>query len=83
MGCGCGRSKINRYKRIKSNLNKKINFTNINNEKLKICLSCINSKPTKSENKTGISVCHKKNRLIKNIIKDKNFKCPIGKWKNI
>jgi len=44
------------------------------------CLSCIESKQSSDEIKRGIRVCHKTNRLIRNIIKDPRFTCPLGKW---
>jgi hypothetical protein len=44
------------------------------------CLSCIESKQSSDELKKGIKVCHKTNRLIRNIIKDPRFTCPLGKW---
>jgi hypothetical protein len=44
------------------------------------CLSCVESKQSADEIKRGIRVCHKTNRLIRNIIKDPRFTCPLGKW---
>lgn len=44
------------------------------------CLSCVESKRSPDELKKGIRVCHKTNRLIRNIIKDPRFTCPLGKW---
>lgn len=45
-----------------------------------ICLSCVESKQSPDELKRGIRVCHKTNRLIRNIVKDPRFTCPLGKW---
>jgi hypothetical protein len=47
-----------------------------------VCLSCVESKQSSDEKKRGIRVCHKTNRLIRNIVKDPRFACPLGKWKN-
>lgn len=44
------------------------------------CLSCVESKQSPDELKRGIRVCHKTSRLIRNIVKDPRFDCPLGKW---
>ena len=44
------------------------------------CFSCVESKQSPDEKKRGIRVCHKTNRLIRNIVRDPRFSCPLGKW---
>jgi hypothetical protein len=86
LGCGCGRKKTNRNKRLRKERlkksSKKISSskTSVKNKKINICMSCPYTKQTQSEKKRGIKVCHKTNLLTNNIIKNKNFKCPINKF---
>jgi hypothetical protein len=79
MGCGCSKNRNTRRK-IVSNKSSKVKKIKTNNKKINICLSCSFSIQTKEERKKSIKICHKKNRLIYNIIRDKNFKCPINKF---
>jgi len=97
IGCGCGKNKKNRSKRIELARKKivaakklqKIKSTKIlaNSpplaQKTAICMSCNQSRQTVNERKRGLRVCHQSNRLISNITKDNRFKCPIGKWDGI
>ena len=50
------------------------------NQKSIICSTCPKSAQTSKEKQRGSKILHKSNRLIVNIIKDKRFTCPIGKW---
>jgi len=93
MGCGCGKSRAGRAKRLKqlkkrvlthSTKNrlssiKKIPITKPQKRTL-ICKSCPYSTQTSREKKAGILVCHKTNRLVNNLILDPKFNCPVGKW---
>ena len=83
VGCGCGRSSRNKASIIKKrlrtaslNLPKKNEMSN----RESICLSCPYSALTGKEKKIKIRVCHKLNRLIINISRNKIIKCPIGKF---
>ncbi len=51
------------------------------NQKSVICSTCPKSAQTSKEKQRGLKICHKSNRLIINLIKDRRFICPIGKWK--
>lgn len=94
MGCGCGRNKSNKIKRLKLLKGKSIH--NLKLELIKkapikapitesqkrtlICKSCPLGVQTIREKKAGILVCHKTNRLVNNLILDPKFNCPMGKW---
>lgn len=94
MGCGCGRKRVNRAQRIKRQTEKaikarrkKLQATAVRISSVSpltsnssACLSCIESKQSPDEIKKGIKICHKTNRLIRNIVKDPRFVCPLGKW---
>ena len=96
MGCGCGKSKSNRGQRLKkaalkrtqakqkalSSKRVKLSASSSLTSKSSMCMSCIESKQSPSDRKKGIRVCRKCNRLINNIIRDRKFICPLGKWKN-
>ena len=45
-----------------------------------ICSSCEYSEQDVRDKKYNINICHKANRPLPIIFKDKNFKCPIGKF---
>ena len=49
-------------------------------KRILICKTCPYGKQTSREKKVGILVCHKTNRLIKNLLKDSTFNCPMRKW---
>jgi hypothetical protein len=49
-------------------------------EKEPVCKACPYGTQTAREKKAGIFVCHKTNRLIKNLILDEKFNCPINRW---
>ena len=86
MGCGCGRSTRSKVaslklknKRLKS-LMKTVPHKNVIDKRTSICLSCSYSAPTKREKKSKIRICHKLNRLLINISRNKTIKCPKGKF---
>jgi len=90
MGCGCSKSKPNRSQRLKTSIRLKSSSKVPRPKsriispiilKTKICNSCKHSKQTPKERKRGLKVCHKNNRLIINITRNPNVKCPIKKWK--
>jgi len=97
IGCGCGKKRVSRGERIKKqvvttrqSLKRRIQATAIKvasataaplSANFSTCLSCVESKQSPDELKKGIRVCHKTNRLIRNIVKDSRFTCPLGKWK--
>ena len=92
IGCGCGKSRQVRPKNLRklagissrrATLLKTKSIISPLGRKSAICLSCPLSVQTRNERKKGLRVCHKVNRLINNIIKDSNFICPLGKWKDI
>jgi hypothetical protein len=92
MGCGCGRKRVKRTDRIKKLTAAKLKarrkklqataviVTSPLTSDSSTCLSCVESKQSSDEKKRGIRVCHKTNRLIRNIVKDPRFACPLGKW---
>ncbi len=93
MGCGCGKRRPSRANRIKTQrlttfkskrhslqASKSTKTITAFSSRSSTCMSCVHSKQAPNERKKGIRVCHKSNRLINNIIRDKRFICPIGKW---
>ena len=49
-------------------------------KKKEVCKTCPYGAQTSREQKAGIYVCHKTNRLIDNLIIDPKFNCPIKRW---
>ena len=96
IGCGCGRNRsknVTKLRKLKAKrvatlkqkrlaakaLVSKIPITDSLKRK-EVCKSCPYGAQTSREQKAGIYVCHKTNRLIDNLIVDAKFNCPIKRW---
>ena len=96
MACGCGRNKASttakvrklKAKRVKALIKKRLKTKTLVSKipitdtlkRKKVCKSCPYGSQTSREQKAGIYVCHKTNRLIDNLIIDAKFNCPINRW---